>query len=90
VFRADSVSHTIEILKRLGAMQFVAGNLALPVLLILFAGYAAHWAPPNAFEKLRRGWSWLPSPVQAALIVGIALGLYYVAGTEAQFIYGNF
>ena len=90
VFRAESLSHTIEILKRLGAMEFATGNLALPVLSILFAGYAVHWAPTNAFERIRRGWSWLPSPAQAALIVAIALGLYYIAGAEAQFIYGNF
>ncbi|HVS81305.1 MAG TPA: MBOAT family protein [Pyrinomonadaceae bacterium] len=90
VFRAESLSHTIEILKRLGAMQFAAGNLALPVLSILVAGYVAHWVPGNAFESIRRAWSWLPSPAQAVLIISVALGLYYVAGAEAQFIYGNF
>jgi alginate O-acetyltransferase complex protein AlgI len=90
VFRAESLPHIIDILKRLGAMQFAAGNLALPVLSILLLGYAAHWAPPNTFERIRRAWSWLPSPAQAVLIVSMALGLYYVAGAEAQFIYGNF
>ena len=90
VFRAESLSHVVEILRRLGAMQFPAANLALPVLSILVAGYFAHWMPNIAFVKFRSTWSWLPSPVQAALIVGVALGLYYLAGTEAQFIYGNF
>jgi len=90
VFRAESLSHTIDIFRRLGAMQFAAGNLAWPVLSILVLGYAAHWAPPNAFERIRRAWAWLPSPAQAVLIISMALGLYYVAGAEAQFIYGNF
>ncbi len=90
VFRAESLSHAIEILKRLGAMQFAAGNLALPVLSILVIGFIAHWAPANAYARIRHAWSWLPSPAQAFLIIGVALGLYYVGGTEAQFIYGNF
>ena len=90
VFRAESLSHTIEILKRLSAMQFSAGNLALPVLSILVTGYLAHWMPNIAFTRIRSAWSWLPSPAQAAFIISIAVGLYYLAGTEAQFIYGNF
>ena len=90
VFRAESWSHTTEILRRLGAMQFSAANLALPVLSILLAGYLTHWMPNIAFARIRSAWSWLPSPAQAALIISVALGLYYLAGAEAQFIYGNF
>ena len=90
VFQAQSLSHTGAILRRLLAMQFAFGNLAGPVLSILVVGYLAHWAPTNAFEGIRRAWSWLPSPAQALLIISLALGLYYVAGAEAQFIYGNF
>src|SRR5712691_1342808 len=90
VFRAEGLSHTIDIFRRLGAMQFAAGNLALPVVSILILGYVAHWAPTNAFERIRCAWSWLPSPAQAVLIISMALGLYYVAGAETQFIYGNF
>ena len=71
-------------------MQFSAANLALPVLSILLAGYLTHWMPNIAFARIRSAWSWLPSPAQAALIISVALGLYYLAGAEAQFIYGNF
>jgi hypothetical protein len=39
---------------------------------------------------MSEGWNWLPSPAQAAVIIGVAAGLYYVAGTNVQFIYGNF
>jgi hypothetical protein len=60
------------------------------VLTVLAVGYLSHWVPKNAFEQTRVGWNWLPSPVQAALILTIAIGLYYLSGTEAQFIYGNF
>jgi D-alanyl-lipoteichoic acid acyltransferase DltB (MBOAT superfamily) len=77
-------------LKRIAALQPGAGNLATPVLTVLALGFLAHWLPKNAFEKIRDGWSWLPAPVQAVLILSIAIGLYYLSGTEAQFIYGNF
>jgi alginate O-acetyltransferase complex protein AlgI len=90
VFRAESLPHAWEVLRRLGAMQFAVGNLAVAVLSVLAAGYIAHWFPQRAVEGIGRGWVWLPAPMQAAIVVLVALGLYYVSGTEAQFIYGNF
>jgi D-alanyl-lipoteichoic acid acyltransferase DltB (MBOAT superfamily) len=89
-FKAASLSQAWEVLKRLGELQPGAGNLATPVLTALIVGYLSHWLPKNAFDRVRDSWNWLPAPAQAALIVSIAVGLYYLAGTEAQFIYGNF
>ena len=89
-FRAASFGQAWDILKRLAALQPGAGNLATPVLTVLAVGYLSHWLPKDAFDKVRDGWNWLPAPVQAALILSIAIGLYYLSGTEAQFIYGNF
>jgi D-alanyl-lipoteichoic acid acyltransferase DltB (MBOAT superfamily) len=88
--RSASLSQAWEIVKRIAALQPGAGNLATPVLTVLAIGYLSHWLPKDAFDRVRNGWNWLPSPVQAALIVTIAVGLYYLSGTEAQFIYGNF
>ena len=90
LFRAGSLKQTGEVLKRLGSMQFTTGNLATPVLVVLALGYAAHWVPRPALEKIYSGWNWLPSPAQAVVILGVALGLYYVSTTNVQFIYGNF
>jgi D-alanyl-lipoteichoic acid acyltransferase DltB (MBOAT superfamily) len=89
-FRAANFTQAWDILKRLAALQPGAGNLATPVLTVLALGFLSHWVPKDAFDKVRDGWNWLPAPVQAALILSIAIGLYYLAGTEAQFIYGNF
>ena len=104
-FRSGSVGQAWELLARLGAMRFELTNLVSPVfhiplgggagfpvsvLLVLVLSYLAHWFPKNAFEKTRDGFSWLPSPVQAAFILAVSLGLYYISGTEVQFIYGNF
>jgi alginate O-acetyltransferase complex protein AlgI len=89
-FRAASLQQAWEVLARLGAMNFEAANLAPPVLAVLVGGYLSHWFPQNALEKVRDGWGWLPSPVQAALILSVAYGLYYLSSAEVQFIYGNF
>ena len=90
LFRAGSLRQTGEVLKRLGALQFTTGNLATPVLVVLGLGYVAHWVPRPALDKIYAGWNWLPSPAQAVVILGVALGLYYVSSTNVQFIYGNF
>jgi len=103
-FRAESVGQAWQVLARLGALQFEMANLTSPVLNIPLGGvslpisilailvlcYLAHWFPKNAFEKVRDGFTWLPSPVQAVMIVSVALGLYFVTGTEVTFVYGNF
>ena len=103
-FRAGSVGQAWEVLGRLGALKFEIANLTAPVfqipmggfsipvsvLAVLILSYLAHWFPKNALESIRDRFAWLPSPVQAALILSIAFGLYYASGSEAQFIYGNF
>jgi D-alanyl-lipoteichoic acid acyltransferase DltB (MBOAT superfamily) len=90
LFRAGSLRQTWEVLRRLGALEFAVGNLALPVLTILVLGYLSHWIPRRVFDKVSEGWNWLPSPAQAVVILGVAFGLYYVSSTNVQFIYGNF
>ena len=60
------------------------------IVMTLVVGVASHWIPTKALTALRDGWSWLPSPAQAVVVLSIALGLYYVSGAEVQFIYGNF
>jgi hypothetical protein len=104
-FRSGSIGQAWELLARLGALRFELTNLVSPVfsiplgggaglpvsvLMVLILSYLAHWLPKNAFEKTRDSFTWLPSPVQAAFILAVSLGLYYISGTEVQFIYGNF
>ena len=90
VFRADSLNQVFAILKRLTALQFSTGNLPTSLVLLIVAGLASHWVPAPALNKMREGWSWLPSPAQAVVVLSIAFGLYYLSGAEVQFIYGNF
>lgn len=90
LFRAGSLQQTWEVVKRLGVFEFSTANLALPVISALVLGYVAHWLPSWTFEKVRNAWDWLPSPAQAAVILMVAVGLYYVSSTNVPFIYGNF
>jgi alginate O-acetyltransferase complex protein AlgI len=89
-FRASSLAQAWEVLKRFGAMTFEAGNLQWPVITVLLLGYLSHWFPRDALDKIRVGWTWLPAPAQAVLILSVAVGLYYLSSAEVQFIYGNF
>lgn len=90
VFRAESVEHALRVLARLSAFQFSTGNLPASLLLLLVLAYLSHWLPAKGLAAIRQGWSWLPSPAQAVVVLSIAFGLYYLSGTEVQFIYGNF
>jgi hypothetical protein len=89
-FRAGKVSTAWNVLKRLGALQGGIEHLAKPLIIVMVLGFASHWIPDDWYERIRNGWGWLPSPVQALLLVAIGYGLYYVSGSEVQFIYGNF
>jgi alginate O-acetyltransferase complex protein AlgI len=90
VFRAESLAGAWQVLKRLGALQFAAGNLSRPILLVLLVAWLSHWSPETVTARVDKAWTWLPAPIQAVVILFVAIGLYYVSGAEAQFIYGNF
>jgi alginate O-acetyltransferase complex protein AlgI len=90
VFRSENLRQVLEILKRLTVFQFSINNLPTSLLLLLLVGFASHWIPGKALNAVRDGWSWLPSPAQAVVVLSVAFGLYYVSGAEVQFIYGNF
>jgi D-alanyl-lipoteichoic acid acyltransferase DltB (MBOAT superfamily) len=89
-FKAGSLAQAGLVLSRFKALEFSAPNLTWPVVSVLVAGYLAHWIPRNALDKLRDGWTWLPAPVQAALILVLAVGLGRWTSGDVQFIYGSF
>jgi alginate O-acetyltransferase complex protein AlgI len=90
VFRAESLNQVLEVLKRLTVFQFSTSNLTTPLVLLMAVGFASHWAPSRVLTAVGEAWGWMPSPAQAVVILSVAFGLYYLAGTEVQFIYGNF
>jgi hypothetical protein len=84
------MAHAIEVLKRLTAWRFDHSNLAPSILAVLCIGLVLHVVPGTFSEQVGRTWNRMPSPIQAAVIVTIGIGLYFISGTEVQFIYGNF
>lgn len=103
-FGASSIGQARNILARLGAGQFSIPHLTAPVLnipvgsvtlpvsvlIVLIIGYLSHWFPKDALDRVRNGWTWLPSPAQALLILGIVFGLYYASSAGGALVYGNF
>jgi D-alanyl-lipoteichoic acid acyltransferase DltB (MBOAT superfamily) len=90
-FRADSIGQAADMLRQVGKSTWSAANLSGAVLLLTAIGFAAHWSPRRLAETVSGRFSRLPAPVQAVLLFGIGMGLYYAASTDvAPFIYSRF
>jgi len=90
-FRAESVGRAVEIIKQLCGLTTDVANLGMPVVLIIAIGYATHWMPDRGFEVCRDAFVRLPAPLQAFVLFGMAVGLYFVASTDVvPFIYSRF
>jgi D-alanyl-lipoteichoic acid acyltransferase DltB (MBOAT superfamily) len=90
-FRADSIGQATDLLRQAGRLTWGTANLTGGVLLLAAIGFIAHWSPRALFDRACSGFSKLPAPVQATLLFGIGMGLYYAASTDvAPFIYSRF
>ncbi len=90
-FRADSFSHAREVFRSLGARTTNTANLPTPIVVIIVLTLAANWLPENWWKRLQSGFDWLPAPVQAAVLAGLAMGLYQIASSDVvPFIYAKF
>jgi D-alanyl-lipoteichoic acid acyltransferase DltB (MBOAT superfamily) len=90
-FRADSLDRALAILTQLAGLTIDTSNIALPVLLVIALAAAAHSLPASLSDKAQKGFSRLPSPVQASVLFALALGLYTVASSDVvPFIYSRF
>jgi len=90
-FRAENLGQAVGVLRQLSSFTAGTANLAWPVALIVALGFAAHWLPDGVWDSLRQGFKQLPAPVQAVLLFGLGLGLYFVASTDVvPFIYTRF
>jgi alginate O-acetyltransferase complex protein AlgI len=90
-FRAETFSQGWAMLRQLTALTTNAANLAPPVAFLIALGLSAHWMPQAWFESLQQGFTRLPAPAQAAILFGLACGLYFVASSDVvPFIYARF
>ena len=90
-FRAESLSQTREVFRSLGAHTTNTANLPAPIVVIIVLTLSANWLPENWWKRLQSGFDWLPAPVQAALLAGLAMVLYQIASSDVvPFIYARF
>ena len=90
-FRAESITQALAVVRQISTLTFEAANLTLPVAIVIAIGFISHWTPDRAWDLARGAFIRLPAPAQAALLFGLALGLYLVASSDvAPFIYTRF
>jgi alginate O-acetyltransferase complex protein AlgI len=90
-FRAETFTQGWATLRQLATLTTSAANLAPPVAFLIVLGLAAHWIPARWFESLQASFTRLPAPAQAAILFGLACGLYFVASSDVvPFIYARF
>jgi D-alanyl-lipoteichoic acid acyltransferase DltB (MBOAT superfamily) len=90
-FRAETIGQAFAVLKQLTQLTADHTNLGLPILLLVAIGLLCHWLPDRPWEAARKLFIKLPSPLQAALLFIIAIGLYFVASSDVvPFIYARF
>jgi D-alanyl-lipoteichoic acid acyltransferase DltB (MBOAT superfamily) len=90
-FRAETVGRAFAVLSQLLRFTVDTSNLALPLVLIIALGFAAHWIPQSLVEIARNSFIRLPAPAQACFLFALALGLYFVASSDVvPFIYSRF
>jgi alginate O-acetyltransferase complex protein AlgI len=90
-FRAETVEQAFGIIRQLFSFTTDRSNLPLPVLILIAAGLLTHLVPDRLFNSLGKGFTRLPAIGQAALLFGLAIGLYLVASSDVTpFIYAKF
>lgn len=90
-FRAETLGQATLMIKQLTTLTVDHTNLSTPVAILIALGFIAHWLPERLFETTRKSFIELPALGQAAVIFGLAIGLYFVASSDVvPFIYARF
>jgi len=90
-FRAESLNAAVAVFKQLAALSVDMANLAAPVMYIIAIGFAAHFLPDRLWHSSQMRFTRMPALAQAALLMALAVGLYFVASSDfVPFIYSRF
>lgn len=91
LFRAPTFSDATRFLGRLTEFSTYTPNLTTPVLLALAGASLLHFTPPRYRTQLAERFIALPAWAQGVLVVGVAITLQHLKGTDAvPFIYFQF
>ena len=91
MFRAQSLAKAGAMYERLISFTFGAPNLHRNVVLIIIGALVLQWTPRDIYDRVRRGFIRAPAPLQAVVLLGVALALREAAHAEAQpFVYFQF
>lgn len=90
-FRAPTFAHATLMIRRIGEFTLDGPNLAPRVLAILALGFATHFVPQRAIDRLRDAFVTSPAVVQGTVLAACAYVLHFASGAKAEpFIYGQF
>jgi D-alanyl-lipoteichoic acid acyltransferase DltB (MBOAT superfamily) len=90
-FRADTATAAFGLIRQLFGFTADLSNLPFFALALICLCIAAHYLPEWAFGAMVKSFCRLPAPAQAAVLVGMGIGLYFLASSDvAPFIYSRF
>ena len=91
MFRAQSLPKAGAMYERLVSFTFYTPNLHRNVVLIIVGALVLQWTPRDIYDRVRRGFIRAPAPLQAVVLLCVALALREAANAEAQpFVYFQF
>ncbi len=91
MFRAQSLEKAGAMYERLVTLTTYTPNLHRNVALIILGALVLQWTPRNVYDRVREGFIRAPAPLQAAVLLGVALALREAASADAQpFVYFQF
>ena len=90
-FRAETVGQAVGVLRQIFSPTIDLANLTMPVVMVIALGFLAHWTPDRIWDVARSGYTRLPAPIQAIVLISLGVGLYAIASSDvAPFIYTRF
>ena len=91
LFRSSDLGNAGEIVERLLGGGLGLRQVGAPVLLVLLAGFAAHYTPRGLYARLERRFVALPAIGQGTVLSAVGAGLMMVASEDVvPYIYFQF
>jgi hypothetical protein len=91
MFKAKTLAKAGVMYERLVSFTSYTPNLPRNVILIIVGALVLQWTPRDLYDRVRAGFIRAPAPVQAVVLLCVALALREAATAEVQpFVYFQF